>query len=103
MQKNPISRSGIFNPRVLLAFTLSFVAVAAVFGGVDSSRFSAFGNLPLSFEPNVGQIDPAARFIARASGATFYFTPSGFVSVDLQMKLLGGRPAREIAGIDRVG
>ncbi|HET9494024.1 MAG TPA: SBBP repeat-containing protein, partial [Chloroflexia bacterium] len=40
---------------------------------------AAFGKLPLSFEPNAGQADPAVRFTARAAGGTMYFTPSEVV------------------------
>src|SRR5438874_291998 len=38
-----------------------------------------FGKLPLSFEANAGQTDPAARFIVHTSGGTLYFTPSEVV------------------------
>src|SRR6476660_3546922 len=34
------------------------------------------GKLPLSFEPNVGQVSVPAKFIARAPGSTIYFSPS---------------------------
>lgn len=35
--------------------------------------------LPLSFEPNAGQTDPSAQFIAHAAGSTLYFKESGLV------------------------
>ena len=38
-----------------------------------------FGNLPLSFEPNVGQTDPSVRFLTHASDGTLYFTPGEVV------------------------
>jgi hypothetical protein len=38
-----------------------------------------FGVLPLSFIPNAGQIDPAARFQAHAMGGTLFFTPDEVV------------------------
>ncbi len=34
----------------------------------------SYGRLPLSFEPNRGQTDPAVRFMARAPGLTLYLT-----------------------------
>jgi uncharacterized protein (TIGR03437 family) len=34
----------------------------------------AYGNLPLAFEPNVGQTDPQVRFLARGGGMTAFFT-----------------------------
>jgi hypothetical protein len=35
----------------------------------------AYGQLPLSFEANVGQVDPQVDFISRGSGYTLYLTP----------------------------
>jgi len=37
------------------------------------------GALPIYFEPNIGQADESARFIARAGGAHIFFTPSAVV------------------------
>lgn len=35
-----------------------------------------FGKLPLRFEANVGQVDPAAKFVARTAGGTVFLTNS---------------------------
>jgi hypothetical protein len=35
----------------------------------------AYGQLPLSFEANVGQIDPQIDFVSRGSGYTLFITP----------------------------
>lgn len=35
----------------------------------------AYGNLPLYFIPNEGQIDPKVKFYTQGPGYTFYFTP----------------------------
>ncbi|HET7487847.1 MAG TPA: SBBP repeat-containing protein [Acidimicrobiales bacterium] len=40
---------------------------------------SAFAHLPVRFEANQGQADPAARFVARAGGAVVYLTDAGAV------------------------
>jgi hypothetical protein len=40
---------------------------------------SAIGPLPLSFEPNAGQTDPAVHFTVHAKGGTLFFTPSEVV------------------------
>jgi Beta-propeller repeat len=37
----------------------------------------AYARLPLSFEPNRGQTDPRARFLARGHGYTLFLTDSG--------------------------
>src|SRR5947207_11019950 len=33
-----------------------------------------YANLPLAFEPNLGQSDARVRYLARGSGMTLYFT-----------------------------
>src|SRR5688572_23239287 len=38
-----------------------------------------FGKLPLSFEPNFGQVDPSVRYIARISHGTLSFTAGAVV------------------------
>jgi hypothetical protein len=42
---------------------------------------SGYGKLPLAFEPNQGQTDARARFLARGGGMTAFFTDSGTVMV----------------------
>jgi|GEM_PF-1537671 len=58
-------------------------------------KLDSFGKLPLSFEPNAGQTDPAARFLVHAPGGMFFFTPSGVV---LALK----EPSQETASSDLV-
>jgi hypothetical protein len=36
---------------------------------------SSFGNVPLSFEPNLGQSDPQVKFTARGNGYQLFLTP----------------------------
>jgi len=40
-----------------------------------------YGNLPLAFEPNVGQMDPQVRFKAHSQGMTVFFTDDEAVMV----------------------
>jgi hypothetical protein len=40
-----------------------------------------YGNLPLAFDPNVGQTDARVRFLARGGGMTTYFTDTETVMV----------------------
>ena len=43
---------------------------------LKNARFNeVYGQLPLNFEANVGQIDPQVDFIARGSGYTLFLTP----------------------------
>src|SRR5712692_6222051 len=42
---------------------------------LDSSAAStAYGQIPLSFEPNQGQTDPAVQFLSRGSGYSLFLT-----------------------------
>src|SRR6476659_1024772 len=54
------------------------------------SRIDAdkLGKLPLLFEPNAGQADPSARFLARSAGSTLLFDSSG-VTLALQQSAGG--------------
>jgi len=71
--------------RIVSGFLFSLVAVccasAVVANGpkvAASSKTIArnFGNLPLSFEPNQGQANSTARYIAHGRGSTVYLTPT---------------------------
>jgi hypothetical protein len=68
----------VIKKRATLVMALVAIAVASGFGGVQP-RLAALGDLRLPFEPNVGEIDPAVRFVARAPDRTLYFTSSGVV------------------------
>ncbi len=55
-----------------------------------------YGNLPLAFEPNLGQADGRVRFLARGGGMTAFFTDTETVMV-----LSRSRHAGEPAGLGR--
>jgi len=85
----------------------------------------AYGRLPLSFEPNLGQTDPQVKFLSRGSGYTLFLTDheavlalaardSGLgkerilgpipnvehrIPTVLRMNLLGTNPAAEVTGM----
>ena len=85
---------------------------------------AAYSKLPLSFETNGGQTDPAVRFVSRAEGSTVFLTPTGAVltlqpshkqpdgsahehpsrtsATAIRMNLIGADPAVEIVGHDRL-
>ena len=42
---------------------------------------SAYGRLPLHFEPNVGQFDPHVRYVSHASGYSLFLTDDQAVVV----------------------
>jgi hypothetical protein len=55
------------------------------------------GTLPLAFEPNAGQTDPAVRFLAHAPGGILFFTPSEVV-LALSGPIAGKQEIGSIAG-----
>ena len=66
------------------ARALSILAIAAVLAvaipaaatPAPGNLSDAFGKLPLTFEANQGQVDPAVRFVSRAQRSTLFLTPS---------------------------
>jgi hypothetical protein len=65
---------------------------------------------PLFFEANQGQVDPAARFVARGDGVTLFLTlheaivalRGAAAPAVVRMRWLGANPAPEIAGRDEL-
>ncbi|HEX5875671.1 MAG TPA: SBBP repeat-containing protein [Pyrinomonadaceae bacterium] len=68
--------------------SLGLVLIASIWGATTWNRQltnpdpstkarlnEAYGQLPLSFEANVGQVDPRVDFISRGSGYTLFLTP----------------------------
>jgi hypothetical protein len=55
-----------------------------------------YGNLPLGFEPNLGQTDGRVRFLARGGGMTAFFTDT-----ETAMVLSRSRHANQPAGLGR--
>jgi len=65
-----------------------------------------WGDIPLSFEPNVGQEPAEVRYLARGSSYTLYLADaemvlSGRNQSPMRMKLLGANPAPRIVGDHR--
>jgi hypothetical protein len=88
-----------------LLFVINFYQVSSAQG---HSFASSYGKLPLAFEPNEGQANPAAKFISRSSGYTVFLTANG-ASLNLvspktnsvmHMRLLGKNPHASMVGID---
>jgi hypothetical protein len=57
-----------------------------------SSGASSYGDLPISFEPNLGQAAPGVKYLARGRGYAIFFMPDRAV-LSLQGKLPGGNLA----------
>ena len=103
-------RSGVF-------LAISALALSAVSSGLAQRRTA---DLPLAFEPNLGQTDGSVRFLARSAGLTAFFTDTEVVMVlhrsrkprgdrwqsreveqaVVRMKLVGANPPREARGLE---
>jgi len=81
---------------------------------ISSSKLDAravFSQLPMIFEPNQGQADPSARFIARGQGYNLYLQKIGAVLAlaskdqhiqNVKMMLVGANSNAEISGANRL-
>lgn len=72
------SRRHIYVP-LLIILVAGFVLPISFPETSPPAAASSLGNLPLSFEPNVGQTDASVCFMVHAPGTIFYFTPSEVV------------------------
>ena len=70
---------------------------------------ASYGQLPLHFEPNVGQTDGRVRFLARGGGMTAFFTDAETVMVlgrteqtVVRMKLEKAGKPRHVAGVEKL-
>ena len=103
-----------------LLLAAAALSVSPVFGQASPNASQNLSNLPLSFEPNVGQTDSAVRFMARSKGMIVYFTDNEIVmslnrrekGADgvskanrhvIKMKMTNGRPPLQAQGLDPQG
>src|SRR6185503_16137010 len=110
-----------------LFLTLGLLLVVSLWGGatwIRSQRTdrqpdattkprltAAYAQLPLSFEANVGQVDPQVDFLSRGSGYTLLLTPREAVlalqnqkesAAVLRMKFVGGEAKPQVAGREQL-
>src|SRR6266851_4259707 len=66
----------------------------------DSNRpaITSLSHLPLMFEPNVGQADPSARFLARGAGYSLFLNSEGAV-LALQHGYDAAHPGRNVEAV----
>ncbi|HEV2799592.1 MAG TPA: SBBP repeat-containing protein [Pyrinomonadaceae bacterium] len=101
-------------------------SVAEVGRRIPSNVSEAYGKLPLSFEANTGQVAQPVKFLSRGKGYTLFLTgteavvalsgqtakrvegsanlrkPERESASALRMRFLGGNPAPQVAGEDRL-
>lgn len=84
-------------------FAFLFVAFSPSFLIAAGSASSAYGNLPLSFEANAGQADPAVRFMASTRNYRVQLSPQqiSFLSRTdrVGMKLVNAASDVRLSGI----
>ncbi len=76
-------------------------------GAVVGASLETLRNLPLAFEPNLGQTDPTVKFLARAPGLQVFITPTAAVyrvegkssAVVVRMSLAGARRDAPVRGV----
>jgi uncharacterized repeat protein (TIGR01451 family) len=65
-----------------------------------------YGQVPLHFERNEGQVDSRVTFLARGSGYSLFLTPTGAVlalkDAVLRVELVGANPRPAVAGADEL-
>ena len=77
--------------------------------GTPTEAFG-YGNLPLAFEANQGQVDSSVDFLARGQGYMLSLSPSGAVlnlrndagGDVLDLQFVGANPMAEVAGRDEL-
>src|SRR5262245_28237018 len=79
-----------------------FRLLGILLAGVCGLPAVSYGYLPLSFELNQGQADPAVRFLAR--GVTLAADGVALMLPDstVRMKLIGASPAAEMVAVDEL-
>src|ERR1700692_4963360 len=70
---------GAGNGRTAGAVVVAVPARANIQAG--SEIVTEYGRLPLAFEPNLGQANPEAKFLARGAGYELFLTPKESVFV----------------------
>jgi beta-propeller repeat-containing protein len=84
----------------------------APFAEQAGSPAASYGQLPLHFESNQGQVDSQVRFLARGSGYSLFLTPTEAVlalkergtagPAVMRMKLAGANPSPHVTGHDEL-
>src|SRR5437588_6882500 len=97
MEKSPLMRTR------LLIF-LALVNTVGFCVALGAPHVENLGNIPLHFEPNVGQLDNSVQFTARTPGMDLYLTEHGTVmvmngSAVIRMNLPG---AKRTTGLQRL-
>src|SRR5438105_1528390 len=95
-----------FHPIFWTALFANITFALAVAGEqkVDKATLKSLGNLPMSFEANQGQADPAIKYLARGGHYNLFLTPDEAVlslkQSTIRMKLIGANRSPKIGGVD---
>lgn len=94
--------------RNLLVFVTAFTILSPTFAAVHASP--DYGKIPLSFEPNRGQAESKALYLARGSGYLVSLESSGSrillrkgsKSAQISSRLVGGSGSSQLEALDRL-
>jgi hypothetical protein len=93
-------RRGGFQSLLVLSVVLGSYPGSLLLGSSDSK----YGQIPLTFVANRGQVHNSVRFTARGPGYTAYFTPSEVVvdvrSTIVRMRYLAANVSSDVVGVD---
>ena len=100
--ENRLAPAGLINHILLHGEPAQMAAI----GTLDQSHgarsaISEFGQVPLSFEANLGQTDPQVQFLSRGSGSTMFLTPTASV-LSLQKLAQVGPSAGPLVDADAI-
>ena len=98
-------------PVVLALLAALLLPWAALAQTPDKRPAVAYGQLPLIFEANAGQIDGEVKFLSRGRGYTLFLTPDEAVlalvkapgdQTVLRMTLVGASPSPRVTGLEEL-
>src|SRR5262249_42551355 len=82
--------------------------LCAVSAAAQDAALRGYGRLPLVFEPNQGQADPAVKFLAPTGGGTLLLTEREAVlawrgAAPVRMRLAGAGTPQAVHGLEPTG
>jgi hypothetical protein len=94
--------------RNLPVFAILFTSLSPAFAAIHASP--NYGRIPLSFEPNRGQAEPKALYLARGNGYLLSLESSGSrillrkgsKSAEISSRLVGGSGSSQLEALDRL-
>jgi len=95
-----------FKKGIVITIAMSLYSVFPSFAGDKNTKIAeSYGNLPMSFELNQGQVDEKVDFVARSEGYNLFLTHNEAVlTLDgqvLRIQLLNANQFSAVSGIEK--